>query len=113
MNNPTGKQASGLEPRLAGLLCYAFWWISGIIFLVIEKEDKVVRFHAVQSIIVFGAITIAEIILVFIPFIGWILGYIVWLGAFVLWIICMLKAYQGQPFRLPIAGDIAAKQAGV
>ncbi len=107
----SGKTSSGLEQNVAGLLCYAGWWITGIIFLLIEKENQFVRFHAVQSIIVFGAYTVVAIILGWIPIIGWIIGIILGVVAFILWIILMLKAYQGEKYKLPIAGDIAEKQS--
>ena len=48
------KTSTGLEDNIAGLLCYVAGWVSGLIFLLIETENKFVRFHAVQSIIVFG-----------------------------------------------------------
>ena len=93
-------------------MCYAVWWVTGIIFLLIEKENKFIRFHAIQSIFTFGAISIIQIILGFIPVVGWILGVIVWVVAFVLWILLMYQAYQGKMFKLPIVGDIAEKQSG-
>jgi uncharacterized membrane protein len=110
--DPGTKTNSGIEPNLAGLLCYAVWWITGIIFLLIEKENKFIRFHAIQSIFTFGAISIIQIILGFIPVVGWILGVIVWVAAFILWILLMYQAYQGKMFKLPIVGDIAEKQSG-
>jgi uncharacterized membrane protein len=110
MSESKGKTSMGLEPNFAGLLCYVLGWVTGIIFFVLEKEDKFVRFHAMQSIIVFGAITVAGIILNFIPFIGWILGWLLSLLGVILWIILMVKAYQGEQFKLPWAGDIAEKQ---
>jgi uncharacterized membrane protein len=104
------KTSSGMQENVSGLICYLGWWITGIIFLVIEKENKFVRFHAWQSIFVFAAITIIQIILSFIPFIGWILGIIVWIISVILWIVCMMQAYQGKLFKLPIVGNIAANQ---
>jgi len=108
--NQGGKTSTGLQPNVAGLLCYLFGWVTGLVFLILEKENKFVRFHAIQSIVVFGAITVIQIILSFIPIIGWIISLIVWLLSIVLWIVLMLKAYQGQMYKLPVAGDIAEKQ---
>jgi uncharacterized membrane protein len=112
-----GKTETGLEPNVAGLLCYALGWVTGLVFLFMEKKDKFVRFHAIQSIIVFGAVNVVCVILwvfTMIPFI-WVfflvLNYIVGVFAFILWIVLMLKAYQGAKYKLPIAGDIAAKNA--
>ena len=106
------KTSTGLEENVAGLLCYVLGWVSGLVFILIEKENKFVRFHAMQSIIVFGVLTVARIILAWIPIIGWILGIIIGIGAFVLWIILMIKAYQGEKYKLPWAGNLAEKQVG-
>jgi uncharacterized membrane protein len=106
-----GKTGTGLQENVAGLLCYVLGWVTGIVFLILEKDNRFVRFHATQSIITFGAITVVQIILSFIPVVGGILGWVVWLLSLVLWIILMVKAYQGQMYKLPVAGDIAEKQA--
>jgi uncharacterized membrane protein len=107
------KTSSGLTANVAGLLCYLFGWVTGLIFLFMEKDSKFVRFHAIQSIIVFGAISIAQFILwilFLIPFLGWIIGFLVWIGTVILWVFLMYKAYQGEKYKLPIAGNIAEKQ---
>lgn len=110
MGDQTGKTSVGLQPNIAGLLCYVLGWVTGLIFIILEKENKFVRFHAMQSIVVFGAITVVDIILGYIPIIGTAIAYIIGLLALVLWIVLMLKAYQGQMFKLPIAGEFAEKQ---
>jgi len=110
MSEQQGKTSMGLEPNVAGLLCYVVGWVTGLIFLIMEKENQFVRFHAMQSIAVFGAITVADIILRFIPIIGWIIAWLIGILAFVLWIILMLEAYRGQKYKLPWAGDFAEKQ---
>jgi len=104
------KSSTGLEANVAGLLCYVLGWISGLVFILIEKKNKFVRFHAMQSIIVFGAITLANIILGWIPFIGAVLSVLLSILALVLWIILMIKAYQGDKYKLPWAGNLAEKQ---
>jgi len=86
-------------------------WVSGIVFLILDKENKFVRYHAIQSIIVFGAISIASVILSWIPFIGIFFGWILSLLAFILWIVLMLKAYQGKKYKLPVSGNMAEKWA--
>jgi len=106
------KTSAGLEENVAGLLCYVLGWISGLVFILIEKENKFVRFHAMQSIIVFGIICVASFILVWIPFIGWVIGWLLSILALELWIVLMIKAYQGAKFKLPWAGDLAEKQVG-
>ena len=103
-----GKTSTGLTENVAGLLCYVLWWVSGLVFLLVEQENKFVRFHAMQSIIVFAVITIVGFILSWIPFIGGI----IWLLGVVLWIVLMVKAYQGTRYKLPWAGDLAEKWVG-
>ena len=105
------KTSTGLEQNIAGLLCYVLGWISGLVFFLIEKENKFVRFHALQSIIVFGVLFLAGFILGYIPFFGWLLSWLISILALVLWIILMIKAYQGEKFKLPWAGDLAEKNA--
>ena len=105
-----GKCSTGMQANLAALLSYLIGFITGIIFYVIEKDNKFVRFHAMQSIITFGALFVLNAILVFIPIIGWVLMPIVGIISLILWIILMIKAYQGENYKLPIVGDIAEKQ---
>jgi len=105
-----GKTSCGMQPNVAGLLSYLAGFVTGIIFFVIEKENKFVRFHAMQSTILFGFFFVLGIILPFIPILGWILLPIVWVLSFILWIILMIKAYQGEYFKLPVVGDMAEKQ---
>ena len=122
------KTSMGLEENIASALCYVLMWLTGLIFFLIEKDNKTVRFHALQSILTFLPLTI----------IGWILmgplgfstsygyggfvyaasfsvfyyiGLLVNLVAFILWLLLMFKAYKGEKFKLPIVGDIAEKNA--
>jgi len=111
MEKDLGKTSTGMQPNVAALLSYLVGFITGIIFYIIEKENKFVRFHAMQSIITFGALFVLQIVLGFIPIIGWTLMPIVSIASLILWILLMIKAYQGESFKLPIAGDIAEKQA--
>jgi len=108
------KTSMNLEENVAGALCYVLTWVTGLIFYLIEKENKFVRFHAMQSIIVFLPITILisifSFMLWFFPF-GWIISSLISLLMLVLWIVLMIKAYQGEKFKLPIVGDIAEKNS--
>lgn len=109
---------SGMAENVAGLLCYLFGWVTGLIFYLIDKRPFV-RFHAAQSIVVFGGIHILSVILgmffgVSILAHGWTgfgagvtLFHLLHLLAFVLWILLMVKAYQGERFRVPFAADLA------
>ena len=125
-SNPgSGAPATaGLADNVAGALCYVLGWLTGIIFLVIDKRHSV-RFHAAQSIVVFGGLTIIYWIIgaMFATSImwgglgaGWTFGYtlfmVVRLVFFILWIFLMFKAYQGEQFRVPIAANIADSLVG-
>jgi len=110
-----GVTSEGLAENVAGLLCYLAGWITGIIFLLIDKRPWV-RFHAAQSIAVFGGLTIIQIALsVMSSTIGGLLGFglmsmlglLVGLTTFVLWILLMVKAYKHDTFTVPIAAGIA------
>jgi uncharacterized membrane protein len=104
---PVASPTEGLQENVAGVLCYALGWVTGIIFLLIDKRPWV-KFHAAQSIVVFGGLTILRIGLVFMGhFIFWGLFGLLGLLGLVLWILLMVKAYQHETFRLPIAADIA------
>ena len=103
------KSSTGLDANVAGLLCYVLGWVSGLVFVLLEQESKFVRFHAMQSIYVFGTLTVASIILGWIPIIGGVLAWIIWVIGLVLWIVLMIKAYQGVEYKLPWAGDFAEK----
>jgi len=111
--------ASGLQENVAGLLCYLLGWVTGIIFLLIDKRPFV-RFHAAQSIVVFGALSIIHIILS-IAFLGsGFYGFGLWLlivrlidlAGLIAWIVLMIMAYQGRMFEVPIAAPIAKNIAG-
>ena len=110
MPEDLGKCSTGLKPNVAALLSYIAGFVSGIVFLVIEKENKFVRFHALQSVITFGAIFVLQ----------WVFSVMFYLGPIVLllnlaglalWIILMVKAYKGEMFKLPVVGDIVEKNA--
>jgi uncharacterized membrane protein len=122
------KTSMNLEENIASMLCYIGAWITGIIFIAMEKENKTVRFHAWQSFLTFLPLTIVA------PIIGWIgapkwtggwyygnfdpgitaliwLSWIIYLMIFVLWLIFIIMAVQNKKFKLPIIGNIAEKQA--
>lgn len=101
------SSATSLDPNTAGLLCYLLGWVTGLFFIVTEKENKFVRFHAMQSIVVFGAFTVLLIVLCIMPAIGSFLGIIGGALWFTLCVVLMMKAYQGEKFKLPRIGDIA------
>jgi len=102
----------GLDESVAGLLCYIVGWITGIVFLVLEKENKFVRFHALQSLLTFLPLSVLAWLLGWIPFVGWVLAALVWILTVILWLILMFKAYRGEKYKLPLVGDIAEKEIG-
>ena len=116
--SPAVSSQSGMAENVAGLLCYLLGWITGLIFYLIDKRPFV-RFHAAQSIVVFGGLNILSYLLgmffgVSIMAHGWtglgagvILFHLLHLASFILWILLMVKAYQGEKFRVPFAADLA------
>jgi uncharacterized membrane protein len=111
--------SDGLAENVAGLLCYVLGWVTGIIFLLIDKRPFV-KFHAAQSIVVFGGLTILRIGLGVVLSTGGLLGVGLWAAivgligilALILWIFLMFKAYQHELFKVPIAAGIAESIAG-
>lgn len=115
------KTSLGIEENLEGVLCYLLGWITGIVFYILEKDSKFVRFHAKQSILTFLPLWILTIIFggffgLGIWYRGWyiwyilsIISWIIWILIIILWIILIIKAYQGEMFKLPVIGEIAEK----
>jgi len=108
------KTSMDLEENVASMLCYIGTWVTGLIFLLMEKKNKTVKFHAWQSLLTFIGVFVIYFVL---NVIGWFLWFMWWISAlfgllvFVLWLILVIKAYQGEKFKLPVIGDIAEKQA--
>ena len=113
----TGTTSTGLTANVAGLLAYVLGPFTGVLFLVIEKENHFVRFHAAQSVAVSLAIialsiafNILSALLIVVP-VGWIIallaGVVFSLVTFVLWIVLMLRAFQGREWEVPIIGRFA------
>jgi len=102
-----------LSQNIEGVLCYVFGWVTGIVFLVLEQKNQWVRFHAAQSIVVFAPLCILTAIFGWIPFVGWVVSTIIWIFGFILWLLLMYKAYQGERYKLPIAGNIAESMLGM
>lgn len=104
-----GKTSMGMAPNLEAALSYLLGVITGIIFYVLEKENKFVRFHAMQSILFCGAWIVINIILAIIPVVGWMMAGIVNVVGMVLWLIVLFKAFSGDQFKIPVIGDLAEK----
>jgi uncharacterized membrane protein len=102
-----GKSSTGLDENVAGFLCYLFGFITGIVFLVVEKESRFVKFHAMQSTITFLILFVILLIIGWVP----ILGILVWILCLILWVLLMIKALQGKRYSLPIVGRMAEDKA--
>ncbi len=115
-----GEESSmNMNENVASALCYVLTWLTGIIFYFLEKKNKTIRFHTLQSILAFLPLTI----------LGWrftgplgisyptglsifyYIGILIYVVTFVLWLILIIKAYQGEKLKLPVIGDIAEKHS--
>lgn len=123
-----GGRSTGLPQTNAALLSYLGWWITGLIFYFLEG-DRFVRFHALQSIFTFGGISLLLSLLSLLRLLlrmllfssgsalaGGLLTLIgvllplTWIGALLLWVVLIVKAGQGERFKLPLTGDFAERQ---
>lgn len=105
----TEKTASGFDANVAAALSYLVGFVTGIIFLLVEKENKFVRFHALQSTLFFVAVVLIDVLLQVIPLLGFlIVVFIIIPVSAVVWLLMMYKAYQGEEFKLPLVGQWAA-----
>jgi uncharacterized membrane protein len=105
----TERTSTGLDANLAAALSYLAGFVTGIIFLVVEKENRFVRFHAMQSTLLFAAIVAVDILLQIVPLLGALLVvFLVIPASAALWLFLMFRAYQGDEFKLPLIGQIAA-----
>ncbi|MCL2461454.1 MAG: hypothetical protein FWF44_02220 [Defluviitaleaceae bacterium] len=112
----SGKSVFNLDEKIAGLLCYALGWATGIFFLIAERNNRFVRFHALQSTIWFGALSILTFvfgrILKHIWIIGGIFGFLSWLVGIICvvsWLVLMFMAFRGAEFKIPVLGDAVAE----
>jgi uncharacterized membrane protein len=132
MQNPppvqTAKSSTGLDENVAALLSYVFTWLSGLIFFLMEKESRLVRFHAMQAILLGGSAIVLGIVL----WVAWVILLIIatqisdiltmllnlvfmllmaafYIGLLIAWVMCMIKAYGKQYFKLPLIGNMAEK----
>ena len=104
------KGGMGLQPNIAGALAYFLGPVTGILFLLIEKQNKFVRFHAMQSVLTFGGLFVLNVVLGFIPLLGWMAGTLLSVVSLVLWLFLMYQAFNNKEYELPVIGDIARKQ---
>jgi len=101
------KTSLGLDENVESIIAYAGIWVTGLIFLFIEKENNHVRFHAMQSLITFFSLFIASSLILVIPVIGIMISSLITFVGTILWLLLMYKAYNGEVFKLPFIGDVA------
>jgi uncharacterized membrane protein len=120
----TEGTSTGVDARLSSILCYAGWWITGLVFLFAERRHANVRFHAAQSLVVFGVITVALFLcggasavafFVAAPTFQMLqaIGNAIWFAAVLLWLFLLLKTWRGETWRVPVASDLALKIASL
>ena len=132
MQNPspvqTAKSSTGLDENIAALLSYVFGWVSGLLFFLLEKDSRLVRFHAMQSILLNAAALVVGIVLwiawailaiifsqvsdVLASLVSFVLGLLIlvfYIGLLIAVVFCLIKAYQKQYFKLPVIGNFAEK----
>lgn len=115
----SGPTSMGMQPNVAAGLSYVLGWITGLVFFFMEKQNRFVRFHAMQSILFFGGLSILGIVLriiigIDIPFLSLVafcINGLLGLVAFVGWIVLLINGFQGKYFKLPVIGDYAEKYA--
>lgn len=114
--------STGLEPRLASVLAYSAWWVTGALFLLVERHDETVRFHAAQAVVVFGVLSgiIALSSAAALPLVllsgqagraALALSNATWLVGVVVWVLLAVKAWQGQRWLVPGLGGAVARLA--
>jgi uncharacterized membrane protein len=117
-NEDSTPEDGGAEPKtnlgttqnVAGLLAYILMWLTGFVFLLTEKENDFVRFHAMQSIVIFVPLTIASLVVGFLPIIGGLVTVLLQIGTIIIWLFMMYQAFQGNRYKLPYAGEYAESQ---
>ncbi len=114
-----GSTSMGMQPNIEAGLSYVLGWVTGLIFFLMEKQNRFVRFHAMQSILFFGGLTVIRIILSVIgafgiPGLGLLTG-LIWIAVSIIglvgYIILLINGFQGKYYKLPIVGDYAERYA--
>ena len=112
--------STGIAPNVGGALAYVLGPITGVVFYLLEKDNRFVRYHAAQSITVgvvlialSVALSILGSVLALVPVLGWIVALLLTLGvgvvSFVLWLMLMWRAYNGAEWETPVAGPLARR----
>ncbi len=118
-----GSKGTGLAPNIASFVCYLCPPVTSIVMMLLERENKDVQFHSWQAttlgvgyiVVSIGLNILAIIVGKIIGFLGMVINWLnplVGLAAFILWLVCLVKAYQGEWWKIPYLGDFAEKRAG-
>jgi uncharacterized membrane protein len=110
--------STGLDVRLASVLCYSVWWITGGLFLVLERQHRTIRFHAAQSLLLFGAVSVLLVTVGALSAVALVVssqtyqivrvfGDLIWAGAAVVWLVLVLRAWRGDVWRVPLVAALA------
>jgi uncharacterized membrane protein len=103
--------STGLEDNVGGMLCYLLGFVSAIAFLILERENQSIRFHAYQSLATFGGLFVLSVASSVVPFFGWLLGVVLAPVSVILWLVLMVKTLQDEPIELPVVGEWAREQS--
>ena len=109
---------TGLDVRLASVLCYSVWWVTGGLFLLLERQHRTVRFHAAQSLVLFGSVSALLVALGAVSAVALVvssqtyqmvrsLANLLWAGAAILWLVLVLRAWRGEVWRVPLVAALA------
>ena len=104
MDITPGKSSTGMEGNVAAGLAVLLGWLGGLIFFLIEKDSKFVKFYGFQNMILCLCMILAPI-----PIIGWLWGIFL----LIMWVITLINAFSGKIYKVPVIGNLAAKQAGL
>jgi uncharacterized membrane protein len=116
------ESTTGLSPRLASVLAYGGWWVTGAFFCWIEQRDRYVRFHAAQSMIAFGAAAVIVFALAILALLSLetqpaAFGFLAWsaaaacVAAVLLWMVALWQASRGVRWQMPVVGRLAERLA--
>lgn len=114
----TSSSTTGIDERLASVLCYSAWWITGVVFLVLERQHRGIRFHAAQSLVLFGALSLLLVALGAFSALALMvssqayqaaraLADVAWIGAAALWLVLVVRAWRGDTWRVPLVATLA------
>jgi uncharacterized membrane protein len=116
--SPEEPSKLNMDVNLAGALCYLFVCLSGLVFFLLETENKRIRFHALQSLVLFSSLWVAQLACIVLAIFGggfflWdVLNSVLGLAQFVLWLVLVIKTYHGDTIKMPVIGDFAARTVG-